>query len=217
MRGLVKIFETFLLERCLIILIMLKQTTAIIAFALLAGGSLCLAQEKTEKNAQTPAAKEEQKEMQKRADKAFNQPPALPIHMLGSVQQLKLSPEKNAWAVQIISSGGFNGAGKGNLIVTSEGSLSWKALNSSCSASLAPEALSLISQAALATNPSKWGASSVSLCMDCYVTTVVLHRREADGTERIYSVYWDDTTKAKVPEEVMKIYETFMAQGQCKN
>jgi hypothetical protein len=45
---------------------------------------------------------------------------------------------------------------------------------------------------------------------------MALQRREGDGIVRTYTVYWDDTTARRIPEELRTVYDTFMAYKGCK-
>src|SRR5215475_2096300 len=88
---------------------------------------LCIAQEGANKTPSTSPAQKPETELQRPNSAKVKKPPvALPVN-LGVFQQVELSPEANSWAVQIISRGGFDGTGKGDLTITSQGRLVWDA------------------------------------------------------------------------------------------
>jgi hypothetical protein len=140
--------------------------------------------------------------------------PDLPV----SLRPLELKPGENAWAVQIVSRGGFIGAGRGNLTVTSQGGLTWDGPGGSCSRILPEHSLQTLSRLVVSADASPtWNVSKlIGLCSDCYITTMLMQRRERDGVERTYSLTWDDASDAQVPAAALKIYEAFIANAGCK-
>jgi hypothetical protein len=133
------------------------------------------------------------------------------------VKPIALPPGDNAWAVQIVSRGGFTGSGRGDLTVTSEGILIWNGADGSCSKKLTGEAMQALAKIVLAANaPATRSEASLSgLCGDCYVTTMILLRRGIEGVSAS-SVYWDDAGQAKVSADMITIYEAVMAHRGCK-
>ncbi len=135
-----------------------------------------------------------------------------------AVQPLTLPQGENAWAVHIVSRGGFIGVGRGDLTVMSDGFVSWKGVDGTCSRRLTDDPMRALAKIVTSVEASaNWGGSKVSgPCYDCYVTALVLQRRELGGIETTYASFWDDSTQAEVPANVMKLYEAFMAFRGCR-
>jgi hypothetical protein len=107
---------------------------------------------------------------------------------------------KDAWALQIITRGGITGRGRGDVTVTSDGSVS---CTTPCTFGQSAAALASLSQLIAAAKPSKWKSSVSGTCNDCYLTLLVLQRRSGNGAAKTYTLYWDDT--AAVPADVKEI------------
>jgi hypothetical protein len=132
---------------------------------------------------------------------------------------LTLPPGENAWAIHIVSRGGFIGVGRGDLAVMSDGAVSWKGVDGTCSRKLTEDPLRALAKIVMSVDaPAHWGGSKISgPCYDCYLTAFILQRREAAGVERTYAVYWDDSTQSEIPANVMTLYEAFMAFRGCRH
>jgi hypothetical protein len=135
---------------------------------------------------------------------------------MGAFQIVGLSPEANSWVVQIITRGGFAGKGKGDLTITSQGRLVWNEIKNQCNVKLRDDVLQMLTQTAFSADASKWVGYPSRICDDCYVTAIVLQRREGAGIGRMYIAYWDDGTAGKISEELRKAYDTFMTHKGCK-
>ncbi|MEJ7575946.1 MAG: hypothetical protein WKF74_02955 [Pyrinomonadaceae bacterium] len=137
--------------------------------------------------------------------------------LLNGANQVDVPEGEGMWTVQIITSGGILGNGKGDLALTSKGNFS-QSLNSLMESKLlTSETLQPLAQLiAKAKIPEQVKpfiglasqTSSTSLCSDCYKTTFILSRREADGKIKTLVATWDATTKTQVAEEVLQIYES---------
>jgi hypothetical protein len=134
---------------------------------------------------------------------------------LGAFQKVELSPEANSWAVQIITRGGLDGRGKGDLTITSQGRLDWNEVKNQCNVKLRDDVLQTLAQTAFSANASEWGGKT-SMCNDCFVTAIALQRREGAGVGRTYIAYWDDGAAGKISEGLRKVYDTFMTHKGCK-
>jgi len=135
---------------------------------------------------------------------------------LGAFQKVELSSEANSWAVQIITRGGLDGRGKGDLTITSQGRLDWNEVTNQCNVKLRDNVLQTLAQTAFSANASEWGGQTSRICADCFVTAIVLQRREGAGIEKTYIAYWDDATAGKISEGLRKVYDTFMTHEGCK-
>src|SRR5215813_11588555 len=93
---------------------------------------LCFAQEGANKTPSTSPAQKPETELQKPNSAQVQKPTvALPAGF-GGFRKVELSPEANSWAVQIITRGGLDGKGKGNLTITSRGHLVWNESRNQC-------------------------------------------------------------------------------------
>jgi hypothetical protein len=135
---------------------------------------------------------------------------------MGAFQKVELSPEANSWAVQIITRGGLDGKGMGDLTITSQGRLVWNERRNQCDAKLGDDVLQMLTQTAFSAEASKWVWLRSSICADCFKIAIVLQRREGDGIVRTYIAYWDTGTEGKISEELRKVYDTFMTHKGCK-
>lgn len=133
-----------------------------------------------------------------------------------SKNDLVVPPDKGAWAIFVLTSGGFSGQGKGNLTLVSNGHLS-DTKNSLSNRRFDVQSLKpltdLISKLTIAQDatslPLDSKVSPASFCRDCYQTTLIIYRREMDGTVKNLKVDWDDSTRDKISEDILRLYEKF--------
>ena len=163
----------------------------------------------------SPAQKPETESQKPNSAQGQNPTVVLP-EGIGAFQIVGLSPEANSWAVQIITRGGIAGKGKGDLTITSQGRLVWNEIKNQCNVKLRDDVLQMLTQTAFSADASKWVGRPSRVCSDCYVTAIVLQRREDDGIVRTYIAYWDDATAGKISEGLKQIYDTFMTHKGCK-
>lgn len=120
-----------------------------------------------------------------------------------------------AWAIQIITSGGFGGTIE-RKVVTSAGELTCDD-STTTDTSLAPQTLRSLSKlVAEARSFERNQKISASVCKDCRRAAIMLSRREADGTIKTYSATWDETTRAEVAEAMLQLYENVGALDSCR-
>jgi hypothetical protein len=124
----------------------------------------------------------------------------------------------NAWAVQIVSSGGFSGSGRGDLTLASDGILYWNGADGGCSRKLAEETMNALTRIVLAADLSVSSKDLLAgaFCADCYVTSMIVQHRGAAETISMARMTWDDPNQSRVPADFLTIYETLMAQRGCK-
>ena len=134
----------------------------------------------------------------------------LPPVLMGAFKPAVLPEGDGSWAVHVITSGGFAGGGRGNATIISDGNVSCSPQPGRCRDKQPGAALTPLSQLVAAAEPSKWKGSALGTCNDCFVTMLVLERREG-GSVKTYSVYWDDTTAAFAPPEAWDIYRAAVA------
>ena len=143
-------------------------------------------------------------------------PTVLNLPSTVTVEPIALPPGENAWAVQIVSRGGFAGSGRGDLTLTSGGKLFWTGPDGSCSRKLPDETMNALTNLVLAVDaPQPSTERSPNTCADCYVTGMILQHRTSSGV-RAFSAIWDDSGQAKVSGNMTAVYEALMAQKGCK-
>jgi hypothetical protein len=130
--------------------------------------------------------------------------------LLAQIPQMLLPDGNGAWVVQVVSSGGLLGTGSGDFATSSEGKIV-------CNPDLrcpkdfaASDFLSLV-EAIQPSTPQVPALPAVSLCNDCIKRTITISRRDSMGVVRTYTASWDETTKSRVPQEVIRIYDAFVA------
>jgi hypothetical protein len=131
------------------------------------------------------------------------------------VKPIALPAGDKAWAVQIVSRGGYTGSGRGDLTLTSDGLLTWDGAGGACSRRLPDETLRALTQVVLAVGDSAvlTERAPAGLCLHCYVTAMIVQRK---GVEGVVRASWDDVTQAKIKAEIITVYESLMAQRGCK-
>lgn len=123
---------------------------------------------------------------------------------------------ENAWGVQILSRGGFTGAGRGDLTLTSEGRLTWSAADGSCGRTLSANLTQHLGSLILAFNDGAgFNPPKPGECLDCYISDFVIQRREAEGVIKTFRLVWDDSTGAQVQANVSKICAELIALKGC--
>src|SRR5215510_1000693 len=177
---------------------------------------LCFAQEGANKTPPTSPAQKPETELQRQNTTQGQHPTVVLPDGMGAFQKVELSPEANSWAVQIITSGGLDGKGLGDLTLTSQGRLVWNERRNQCDAKLGDDVLQMLTQTAFSADASKWVRLPSRICADCFKTAIVLQRREGDGIVRTYIAYWDSGTEGKISEGLRKVYDTFMTHKGCK-
>jgi hypothetical protein len=152
---------------------------------------------------------------QEERDKPYPSELNLPTVTFPKPTPIRLPPGDSAWVVQIVSVGGFTGSGRGNLMITSEGLLTWDGADGSCSRRLADQTMSALTEVVLAAGGSATSleVSPLFMCSHRYVTSIIVQRK---GVEGIVRASWDDVNQSKIPADVIRIYDSLMAQRGCK-
>ena len=129
-----------------------------------------------------------------------------------------LPADENAWTIQVLSRGGFNGAGRGNIAANSDGDFSWVGVDGSgCKSKLTLASIQPVVGLVRSINPSLAGRGPGPslMCADCYINTLVVQRREAAGPE-IYVFVWDDATEEQLPADARRLYDAVIAFKGCR-
>jgi hypothetical protein len=125
---------------------------------------------------------------------------------------------ENAWVIHLLSRGGFIGTGRGDITVTSEGRLMSSGVEGRCTQTLTRDSVDALQTLVLSATTliDSNGPKLSGVCIDCYMTAIVLQRREAGGVERMYTAAWDDATEPLLSPDLMKLYEALIALKGCK-
>jgi hypothetical protein len=122
--------------------------------------------------------------------------------------QLFLPDGNGAWLVQVVTRGGLTGAGQGDFAVTSEGKSVCNRPEQRCLRDFkAAEFHRLVEMI----QAGKLPIPLVSLCSDCITRIITISRRDATGIVHTYTAMWDETTKGRLPQEVIRIYDALFA------
>lgn len=155
---------------------------------------------------------------QQQQNKDVRNPKTLPN--VPSVAPIGLPPGDNAWAVQILSSGGFSGKGRGDLTLASDGILYWNGPDGGCSRKLNDETMNALSKVVLAADLTvssrEQEQAPVGFCADCYTTSMIVQQRGVAEVIRALRVSWDDANRTKVPADILAVHDSLMAQRGCK-
>jgi hypothetical protein len=120
-----------------------------------------------------------------------------------------------AWVIQVFTSGGFSGAGSGNIAVSSKGEIVCTSRKPACPDSFDVQPIQQLvdkfagmdlSRIVTSPNPATPG-----ICNDCINRRVILVWRDRIGLEHSFSASWDELTAAMVPREIIDIYNAVMA------
>lgn len=135
-----------------------------------------------------------------------------------SITPISVPAGENAWAVQIVSSGGYSGKGRGNLTLASDGILYWNGADGGCSRKLSGETMNALTKVVLAADlsVSSKEQSTVGFCADCYTTSMIVQHRGVAEVIRALRVHWDDSNQTTIPADILAVYEALMAQRGCK-
>jgi hypothetical protein len=127
--------------------------------------------------------------------------------------QLALPDGNRVWLVQVVTSGGLSGKGGGDFTVSSEGRIVCS-LQLRCANDFKPSDLQPLVEVIHAVDLPTPIVPIVSLCRDCITRTITVTSRDSTGVLRMYTASWDDTTKDKMPQEIIRIYDA--ARGLTK-
>jgi hypothetical protein len=120
----------------------------------------------------------------------------------------------DTWVVEVSTSGGLTGAGKGNVSVQWDGALVCTPPLSGCAAVASRESTARLST--LITNLISAAAPALTStpCSDCFVTTMTVKRRTADGGEIVRRYSWNDADFPGMPEPLKRLHAEVLALSQ---
>jgi hypothetical protein len=162
---------------------------------------------------QSPPSPAKQDNKQKQKSVVSKNVPQEPAPPLNGVPPVDLPDGAASWVVQIISGGGFSGAVTDALTISSGGSLTCPG---SKAKPLAPEAVQSLTQLVASVQPiTPPLQETVSMCSDCSQTTLIIWRREADRNVKSIVTTWDEITKGRVPDDILRLYEEIAMLSNC--
>jgi hypothetical protein len=189
----------------------MTKRSVVVGLLLLIAPSLCAAQSSGAKQQPTPT-RAEGGDKTKTATLPPGRPPVLQAQQV-AVDAAALPSGKDAWVVQVVIGGGFTGAGKGSVTVSSDGSVTCSpnvTPPAACDGGLTPELLKSLAESVREAKPEKWRDFGQGGCFDCYATTLALRRRGKGGAVQVFYAYWDDVNAGALPADVRRIYENAM-------
>jgi hypothetical protein len=139
----------------------------------------------------------------------------IPLAFVNAVRQIRPPEKPGAWVLQVISRGGLEGRGTGDVAITSDGALTL--FKSGTTISAPPGVLRSLGRFIQATTPSQWTAGSrlSGLCSDCFATLMVLTLRQSDGLDQTQTAFWDAATKGSVPADVLRIHDLALSMNEA--
>jgi hypothetical protein len=119
-----------------------------------------------------------------------------------------------AWVIRVFTSGGFSGAGIGNIAISSKGEIVCPTQKPACPNSFEVQPIQQLVDKFAGIDLSRIVTSPVpvgpGICNDCIDIRVSLVWRDRTGVEHSYFAAWDATTAAMVPREIIDIYNAVM-------
>ena len=124
------------------------------------------------------------------------------------IPQMLLPDGNGAWVVRLVTTGGILGTGGGDLSISSENKILCSAQircpNDFKVSDFQPLIETIRADISVPTAP------LVSLCRDCITRIMTISRRDSTGLVHTVTASWDDTTKARLPQEVIRIYDAVL-------
>jgi hypothetical protein len=130
--------------------------------------------------------------------------------MAEAAQVLEPPNEAGAWAVRVITRGGFAGR-RVDMAIRSDGTTSLSATGDA-PIRVQPYTLMSLGQHIRAMAASPWTVESrLSTCSDCTATLIVLAVRTQNGLVNTHTAFWDVTTKRAMPVQLLRIHDLAVA------
>jgi len=190
----------------------MKKQLALASLLIVACAAVCAAQKSAGKESKQDSYTSDIEEEQRNREylerfKATGANASLPAELKDAYKPAELPEGRDSWVVQVVTRGGLTGRGRGDVTLKSDGLVSCSpTVFDPCADTLAPASLESLSKLVHAANPKEWRDRPGAVCRDCYVVLFALQRRDAKGRAKSYTVYFDDTTLAQMPEEVRRLY-----------
>jgi hypothetical protein len=135
----------------------------------------------------------------------------------GSCSQQSPSAPKTIqapWSLQLTTSGGFVGRGRGNISVNSEGKFSCSQTNrqdvrKGVEGGLHSTVFKLISDAVAQLNPNEWKKPGLDVAApDAFGYKLEL--KTGTDNKQVFTVQWYDNTRDQLPEDLKKLSEALL-------
>jgi hypothetical protein len=117
----------------------------------------------------------------------------------------------SSWSVQIKTSGGFVGIGKGNISIASDGKFKYEPPHAPdkparpCEARLSSEELRTVSEAINQSKPEGWNLPGLNAAApDAFAYELELHQ---GNNKHVYQVKWYDNTRDQLPDDLKRLSE----------
>ena len=120
------------------------------------------------------------------------------------------------WVIRVFTSGGFSGAGHGNIAISSKGEIVCTMQKpAACPKSFEVQPIQQLVDKFAGMDLSRIVDQPVpaapGICNDCINRLVILVWRDRTGVKHSYSMSWDELTAAMVPREIIDIYNAVTA------
>jgi hypothetical protein len=136
----------------------------------------------------------------------------LPLVFTGAVQTIEPPGQAGAWALQVITRGGFEGRPT-ELTIRSDGRVN--AFTGNTAPVVHPDTLDSLGQRIRTLTTPQWTVDSrLGICSDCVATLIVLAVRAPNGLVHTYTAFWDATTKSTVPADLRRIHDLALTVQQ---
>jgi hypothetical protein len=125
-----------------------------------------------------------------------------------------------AWVIRVFTSGGFSGAGNGNIAISSKGEIVCATRRpAACPKSFEVQPIQQLVDKFAGMDLSRIVnriPAAPGICNDCINRLVILVWRDHTGIKHSYSASWDELTAAMVRREIVDIYNAIMALREVK-
>jgi hypothetical protein len=136
----------------------------------------------------------------------------LPPIFLDAVRAIEPPSQAGAWALQVITRGGFEGC-PSELTIRSDGQVT--AFTGNAAPTVHPDTLVSLGQRVRTLTTPQWTVDSrLGTCSDCVATLIVLSVREPNGLVSTHTAFWDATTKSTIPADLRRIYDLALTVQQ---
>lgn len=144
----------------------------------------------------------------------YTQDSTPPVATTATPVPQKLPDENGAWALNLVTSGGFDGRGIGKFSVNSSGMLICSSTKHKCPDQLTATALNSLADKVKAAAAVPWELPAErGLCSDRVVVRLQLSMRQPDGSTKTFITSWDTASRG-VPEQLRAILNTLTDFGK---
>jgi hypothetical protein len=130
------------------------------------------------------------------------------------VVKVALPVGNSAWVVRVVTTGGLTGGGEGDWAISSNGDVICTLVR--CPMNFAvSEFRTLVEMLSTLKLPSASPATK-TICRDCISRTLTIQHRDETGVIHTFSTSWDDTTRDKIPSQLLRVYDAVLAARDAK-